>query len=311
MMFKPLNLEAKDDIVTILNEHKSISCELCFGNLFVWSGVENTEYYIQDNILYLRSNAGYYFPSGFTEAETETKIENLKKAVVNILEFEPNAKFNNLVSEQADFLQGHFHLYLNQKMNLRFTTFKITHRPDKSEYIYDADKLRTFAGRKLHSKKNHLNKFYSLYGNRFKYENIGKNNIKECLELSWEWRDLNELYLNNSILTELDMVKKFIDNYDKLDLCGGCIKIDGEIKAFTIGERAFADSDCVIIHVEKAMYHEIEGIYPAICSMFLTAHPEFNLVNREDDLGDEGLRKSKLSYRPEYLLGRFEAELLL
>jgi hypothetical protein len=63
------------------------------------------------------------------------------------------------------------------------------------------------------------------------------------------------------------------------------------------------------VHVEKAANDEIEGIYPAICSIFLQAHPEFKLVNREDDLGDEGLRRSKLSYRPVYLLDRFEAEM--
>ena len=293
-MFKPVNLESKSEISEILKEYGSISCEMCFGNLFVWSGLEGTEYYIRGNILYLRSgSAGYYFPV------SQRPVSESRQDIINILNYnncEKNIKFINLFKEQAEFLRAEF-------------GFKIIERRDKSEYIYDAEKLRTFAGRKLHGKKNHLNKFYALYGGRYKYEDIDGSNLAECLKLSWKWRTLNEIYINDSILTELDMVKKFIDNYDKLDLTGGCIKIDGEIKAFTIGERAFLGSDCVIIHIEKATYDEIEGIYPAICSMFLTANPEFKLVNREDDLGDEGLRRSKLSYRPEYLLDRYEAEL--
>jgi hypothetical protein len=289
-MFKPVNLESKEELVKFLNAYKSISCEMCFGNLFVWSDFENTEYYISENVLYLRSGKyGYYFPVFYQPPL------DYKQAVQNILSFEKNIKFINLLKEQAEFLKDNFN-------------FKITERRDKSEYIYEADKLRTFSGRKLHGKKNHLNRFYALYGNRYEYENIDEHNIRECLKFSWKWRNLNEVYMNDSILTELDMVKKFIENYDNLDLSGGCIKIDGEIKAFTIGERAFAGSDCVIIHIEKADYDEVQGIYPAICSAFLNSHPEFNFVNREDDLGDEGLRRSKLSYRPVYLLDRFEAE---
>ena len=290
-MFRSVDLESKKEIIGILNGYKSISCEMCFGNLFIWSDFENTEYYIKDNVLYLRTGkSDYYFPA-FKEPDAD-----YKKAVQNILDFGENTKFINLVKEQADFLKEHFN-------------FKITERRDKSEYIYEAEKLRSFPGRKLHGKKNHLNKFYNLYGGRYNYENIDGHNIFECLKLSWKWRNLNELYMNDSMLTELDMVKKFIENYNGLDLLGGCIKIDGEIKAFTIGELAFKDSDCAIIHIEKAAYDEIEGIYPAVCSMFLTFHPEINLVNREDDLGDEGLRQSKLSYRPLYLLERFEAEM--
>lgn len=297
-MFKPFNLEEKDEIIRFLNAYKNISCEWCFGNLFVWSDFENTEYCINGNILYLRSHKlNYYFPISLPHASNDIALkEGSLKLVENILSFGKNIKFINLFKEQADFLREHFN-------------FKIIERRDKSEYIYEAEKLRTFSGRKLHSKKNHLNKFYSLYGGKYEYENIDEHNLRECLCLSWKWRHLNQIYMNDSMLTELDMVRKFIENYNNLDLLGGCIRINGEIKAFTIGERAFAGSDCVIIHVEKAAYDEIEGIYPAICALFLQAHPEFDFVNREDDLGDEGLQQSKLSYRPAYLLDRFEAEM--
>ncbi|MCL2771911.1 MAG: phosphatidylglycerol lysyltransferase domain-containing protein [Oscillospiraceae bacterium] len=301
--FKPITVESKKEISEFLNSSKSISCELCFGNLFAWSKVENTEYYVNhdENALCLRNNVhnndiNYYFPIFKEFKSTENKIGCVK----NFIDFhkkyyDTRFKFTNLLTEQAEFLRNNFN------------NFVITQNKDHSEYIYEAESLRTFSGKKLHGKKNHLNKFYSLYRDSFKYENIDDSNIEECLKLSWKWRKLNRYYLNDSMLEELHIVGEFIKNYDKLNLIGGCIKIGGEIKAFTIGEAAYDKSDTVIIHVEKADYEEVEGIYPAICSMFLSAHPEFNFVNREDDLGDEGLRQSKLSYRPLYLLDRYEA----
>ena len=302
--FKPVTVESRKEITEFLDVIKPISCELCFGNLFAWSKAEHTEYYInhEENALCIRNNIhntdiNYYFPI-FKDAVKSA--ENKIACIESFRDFHRNYydadfKLINLLKEQAEFLQNNF------------TDFIVTQNRDRSEYIYEADSLRTFGGKKLHGKKNHLNKFYALYGDSYKYENIDESNIGECLKLSWKWRTLNRYYMNDSMLEELHIVSEFIKNYAQLNLIGGCIKIGGEIKAFTIGEAAFIGSDTVIIHVEKADYEEIEGIYPAICSMFLSAHPEFNFVNREDDLGDEGLRQSKLSYRPIYLLDMFGA----
>jgi len=299
--FKTVTISSKEELNKFLNDYKSISCEMCFGNLFSWGGTERTEYYIDsidnlEEVLYIRSvlcgKPKYYFPVSKNPQNSKLK----SKSIENLINFDKNIKFINLVKEQAEFLTQYFN-------------FEITERRDRSEYIYEAEKLRTFYGKKLHGKKNHLNKFYSLYNDRYTFEKINKNNLCECLELSWKWRNIN---INghgsdaDSMLEEFYIVRNFVDYYDKLDLLGGCIKIDGKIKAFTIGEPAFKGSDCIIIHVEKAEYDEIDGIYPAICSMFLNAYPEFDFVNREDDLGDDGLRQSKLSYRPLYLIDRFE-----
>jgi len=291
--FKPINMDAREEICGFLNENKSISCETCFGNLFSWSSAEKIEYFIdnQENILYLRNNlndnAKYYFPIS----------KNPEKAVENLLDFEKNPEFINLLKEQAEFLGSRF-------------DYKIIERRDRSEYIYEAEKLRTFPGKKLYDKKYQMNKFHSMYGDRYKFEKIDKNNIYECLHFSWEWRNVKGYgsdKSDESILEEFYVIKNFADNYEELGLFGGCIKIDGKIKAFTICERPFDGSDCVVVHIEKGEYRDIAGIYVAICSMFLTAHPEFKFVNREDDMGIEGLRQSKLSYRPAYLLERFDA----
>jgi len=301
--FEPLNIEQKDIICEFLKYNQSISCEFCIGNLLTWNKVENTEYCIHDDVLYLKNNINdkynYYFPM-FRQAVPEEEIIEIINNLYNfhLYNYSNVARTFNLVhltEMQAQFLEkfcaGRFEIYSDR---------------NHSEYIYEAESFRTYSGKKLHSKKNHLNKFYSMYGDNFGYEQIGDANIDECRILSHKWSEVNTYYLNASMKEELNIVNEHFDNYKELDLIGGCIRVDGNIKGFTIGSASFEGSDTVIVQVEKAMY-EIEGIYPAIASHFLQANPQFKYVNREDDLGDEGLRKSKLSYRPLYLLDKYTA----
>ena len=301
LSFKPLTIEQKDIVCEFLKCTKSISCEFCIGNLMTWNKIESTEYCVYDDILYLRNHMNdkfnYYFPlfRDFThEQEIVQILNNLYNFhVYNYKQLSESFDLVHLNDKQVKFLEkyytGRFDLYSDR---------------NHSEYIYDAESFRTYSGKKLHSKRNHLNKFYSLYGDNFKYEPINDDNIDDCIKLSGEWSQTNKYYLNTSMIEELDIVNEYFAYYKKLNLLGGCIRIGEDVKGFTIGAAAFDSSDTVVIHVEKAMY-DIEGIYPALASLFLQANPQFNYVNREDDLGDEGLRKSKLSYRPLYLLDKY------
>jgi len=110
--------------------------------------------------------------------------------------------------------------------------------------------------------------------------------------------------MGGTLAADLGITEIFLDNFEALGLVGLCARVDGSVKGYTVGERAYPGSDAVVVHVEKASY-DVEGIYPALAAMFLRANPGFARVNREDDLGDEGLRRSKLSYKPEFLLEKF------
>lgn len=286
-----------------LNCAQSISCELSIGNLLTWNKVEETEYCLNGDILYMRSRIngtlGYYFPLfGFSASQEEfiSAINNLYNFhVYNCKHKDKIFTLSHLIKEQAEFLEKHF-----------AGKFNISPDRNHSEYIYEAEKFRTYSGKKLHGKRNHLNKFYALYANDFSYEAINAGNIGECMEMSREWSEINKYYLNSSMIAELEIVSEQLENFTELNLIGGCMRVGGKVKGFTIGEAAYDGSDTVIIHVEKAVY-DIEGIYPAIASHFLQANPQFNYVNREDDVGDDGLRKSKLSYYPLYLLDKYIA----
>ena len=110
--------------------------------------------------------------------------------------------------------------------------------------------------------------------------------------------------MGGTLAADLGITELFLDNFETLALVGLCVRVDGAVKGYTVGERAYPGSGAVVVHVEKADY-DVEGIYPSLAAMFLRSQPGFDLVNREDDLGDEGLRRSKLSYKPDFLLEKF------
>ena len=179
--------------------------------------------------------------------------------------------------------------------------------PDRTyfDYIYDAEKLRTFSGKKYHGKKNHLNAFKRDYEGRYEFKILTKNNEKEILDFIDKWKITKEHSQEHEFIdSEAKGVKFLLDNEEYLDYKMAGVYIDGELKAFTIGNY-YKEEDMVYIPVEKAD-HNIRGLYQYICSEFLKeVFPMAGKVNREDDMGLDGLRKSKESYNPIYMIEKY------
>ena len=187
--------------------------------------------------------------------------------------------------------------------------FEFTPERENFDYIYDAQSLRTLAGRKLHSKRNHLN--YFLNNTNYTYEVLTKDNLAEAKDFLEEWCQQKacdkQKKLDDMLVCEREAIGEIFEVFDELDCVGALIRIDGKVKAFTLGEML--NKNTAVIHVEKAD-HEVRGLYPAINQLFLNNNfPEATLVNREEDTGDEGLRKAKLSYYPEELLTKYKGVL--
>ncbi len=125
------------------------------------------------------------------------------------------------------------------------------------------------------------------------------NLLNECIEMNSKWCQENECQENTTMLQESSSVKKILDNFVDLKLKGGILRLNGKIIAFTVGERQ--NSDTFIVHIEKA-FTQYQGVYQMINQLFVERETaEYKYINREDDAGDEGLRKAKLSYRPIFL----------
>ena len=181
---------------------------------------------------------------------------------------------------------------------------KISTDRDHYDYIYSREKLCTLAGKKLHAKRNYINRFKT--GN-WSYEPITQANLPDCRVMQQEWCKTNNCCTDADKRDECCAVQQAFRHFDELGFTGGCLRQDGQVVAYTIGEPL--NSNTFIVHIEKA-FADIPGAYPMINQQFVEhAMKDFEYVNREDDVGDEGLRKAKLSYYPERLLEDYIVEI--
>lgn len=177
---------------------------------------------------------------------------------------------------------------------------------DCADYIYRADRLSTYSGKALHGKKNHCNRFEAE--NDWDFVPLTRELIPGCLDMLDLWSEENAGRLDESIAYEHDAIIRAFAAFEQLGLEGGVLRVSGRIVGFTVGE--FACRDTFNVHFEKAEA-EINGAYPMVCReltrMLMAKYPELVYMNREDDMGFESLRRSKLSYKPEYLLKKYTA----
>lgn len=184
--------------------------------------------------------------------------------------------------------------------------FEFTEDTDYADYIYSAEKLATYAGKALHGKKNHCNRFEAEH--EWRFVPLDRALIPGCLDMLDVWTEENAERLEASISAEHDAIIRAFAAYERLGLEGGVLLSEGKILGFTVGEMI--SSDTFDVHFEKAE-GSINGAYPMVCRelarMMLAKHPNLRYLNREDDMGLEALRFSKQSYKPEYLLKKYTA----
>ena len=288
-MQSKLTIESKDSIEEYTKNRYEI-CDLSFTNLFLWSFGENTEYEIENNVLTIRSfykGKEYYFMP-LPKEETTENIEEMKR------------KINKLIDKKVPI--HYFNEYWYEKLKDDFPCLK--EKRDYEDYIYSFESLSTLKGRHYSKKKNRVANFKRNYD--FVYESITKENIHEVIKFQKKWFDLysdsNEEILRN----ENTGILEILNNWNKLNIKGGLLKVNNEVIAYTLGEKITQNT--VLIHIEKALIDYV-GSYQAINMFYLEKEWEnIELINREDDFGDEGLREAKMSYKPLYLLKKYSIE---
>ncbi len=266
--------------------------ELNFTNFFMWRDYYGIRYSIINEFLCIISSVGdkpyCYFPIG-----DYSNVENLKIAIYSIRDyfFQHNWEFVmcRVSAQQISVLED---------LDIRFTA-----KEDRNnfDYIYYVQSLSTLKGKKLDGKRNHINKFNKLH--TFKYEEISDKNISDCIDILEKWSIQRNYLEDESLIAERKANFELLNNYKFLNVKGALIRVDDKPEAFTVGEML--NSNTVVIHVEKAN-SMINGLYTLINQQFLANHCNgIEFVNREQDLGINGLRKAKLSYNPAILLEKF------
>ncbi len=178
---------------------------------------------------------------------------------------------------------------------------------DASDYIYESSDLIQLAGRKYHGKRNHLARFQRTYD--WSYEDITPDNFADCKAVAHAWCVENGgCGKEDGTDDESCAINMAFRSFDKLKLSGGLLRIEGKPVAFTVGEEI--NPEVYLLHFEKAL-SGYEGLYPAINHEYASnCLGQYRYINREEDLGIEGLRKAKLSYNPAILLEKYAVTLL-
>lgn len=283
MQFFDIDIGAKDIIKDFFHAQRIEASDMLFGNLYIWHFSRTIKYALIDDCLVVwtkfpsESYPFIFYPLG--RGNRKVAIETMKEYFLdNKMPF----SLRSLEPYQSAELE-----------NLFPNSFEIAPNRDRFDYIYNIDELIALSGRTLHKKKNHLNRFFKLYPN-FSYERIDSANAMEVLNAYSAWFEEGEK--SDGLRNEMLGIEASLRNFSALDMKGAIIRIDGKIAAFSLAEQI--NDDSVVIHIEKGNTF-YEGIFQAINQQFLKndfAHLRF--VNREEDLGIEGLRKAKMSYKP-------------
>lgn len=285
MIFKKLTMEDKPILDKYLKNYNFITSEYSFTTLLVWREACDVQYAIHQDVLIIKKKdfkENYYFmqPIGYSK-------ESLNQLIYELREYKKANNMKYLFKDVED-------SFLQDLKEVCGDNAHIEEDIDNFDYIYLKEKLATLSGKKLHGKKNHYNFFVKNYN--YKVKDISEPGVVEdCIKLAHHWHEEN--YTGDKYTTyELKGIIEVLYNTDKLNLKGMAVYVDDKISTFTVGE--VVNKDMAIVHFEKGR-KDINGIYAFTNKTFVERYlNDVGYINREQDLGIEGLRKAKRSYNP-------------
>ena len=296
ILFQELKIEDKNilDPYFQLNYHEN--SHLNFTNLFMWRKPYHIEWCIEEDILF------------FIAEYNEEKFA-LQPLCTEDKFFMAIDKIRAYFAEQNLPLvfSGLEEMAVEKLKEYPAGEFEFEDNRDDYDYVYNSADLIKLSGRKFHSKKNHLNSFRKNYPEA-KYLPINDDIITLCKITinGWYKKRLALTPDDPFIKAERDAIIEVLNNFDALKLKGGAIFLVNKVMAFTFGEAL--NTDTAVIHVEKAD-PDVNGAYTAINQAFVENEwADMAYINREEDMGLEGLRKAKESYRPVKMIKKFTAK---
>ncbi|MBO5875614.1 MAG: GNAT family N-acetyltransferase [Alistipes sp.] len=262
------------------------NCDMAFANIYCWQPFYRSEWAEVEGFLVVRFRLDGGDRLAYMQPLSEGGVADFSK-IIPLLSADASAmgqplRFAGLTPEGVESLRRY-----SPEM------FAFAASRDFADYIYAAEDLRNLEGRKYQPKRNHINRFRNE--NEFRFLTLTEEHAEECLRLNELW-GAGRADDDSTIRAEREAMIRAFENFDALGLLGGAICVGGELAAFTYGSLSCCDT--FVTHIEKANT-KYNGIFATINNLFARSLPEYvRLINREEDMGIEGLRKAKLSYYP-------------
>lgn len=264
-------------------------CDDSMGAVFLWRKFFHTRYAIEENcaflqVDYLDGQSAFSYPYGSNLSQALDILER------HVREKGEALRFCNVPTEGLSHLRD------------RYPTLQAHADRDWYDYLYTAEDLINFPGKRFHGQKNHLNRFRKSYP-RWRWEEITPLNAGQVKEFFLSLVAERTEAPSPMLAAETASILEYLDAPSDLPLLGGLLAEDEQILAFSLGSRI---RDTLFVHIEKART-DCPGVYPAMVQAFAAhyATDGIGFINREEDLGSPGLRTAKLSYHPVSLLEKY------
>ena len=290
--FRKFSWQDKDTYTPYFQASPVHYAEYSFFSLWAWLHSYPLEIACGENLCWFRSGGplpGMFGPAGNWNAVTDWDRE--------LACFEPGDIIYDVPGGVRDILGG--------RAGLRFTEDR-----DQHEYVYSVKDMIALKGKAYAQKRNRVRAFLDSY--EWDYEELTPAVFSEVMDFQERWRVRREGTMTPDEAASLDgediAIRNAFSKWEEFQFCGGLLRVDGQIIAYTIAEEL--DPENLDIHFEKA-FPEYAGSYQAINYMFLKNHgAKYKFVNREEDMGEPGLREAKESYHPIIMLEKYQMEIL-
>jgi hypothetical protein len=275
-MFK--KIELKDIALFRSLSRDIVNSDISFTDIFLLSEVYDYRYLLIDNHIVIRSFSG----DGFF---LEPLGQNPSAMIQKILASFPDSKFEMIEEKVATLLSD---------------KFIVEEDRDSFDYVYDVSILVSLEGRKYSAKRNFIKRFSA---NSPLVVNLTPDLIPACLALQKKWCEQNNCAEDEEATMEDMAITNALSNFESLDLFGICLLVGDKLVGFAVGEKLNADT--VLEHFEKAD-SSYQGAYQFLLNSFAKSLPkEIHFLNREEDMGKEGLRKAKESWYPSHYVKKY------
>ena len=293
MQFSQITIADSEWAIPKLEGAGYMTCEFAFANIYMWADLYNTVIADYNGFVIVR-NIGrnhhhFLYPVGGTDLKSALQL-----CLDDASEFGKTPMIYSIPKTEIEKIEELFP-----------DTFSFHTDRKNDDYIYNQSDLAELPGKPYQKKRNHYSRFCREHTDYF-FEPLTEENLNEVLTFNELWgKEYAED--NESLQGEHDAIIRVLKDYKALGIQGGIIKEGDKILGFCYASKITDGVLCT--HVEKA-FHDVNGAYAAINHDFAKYFEgQFELINREDDLGEEGLRKAKLSYRPAMIVPKYYAVL--